>query len=830
MARRKAADPASQTSVVAAYDDDPGFVPDEDTEILSLHWQQAEVIVDPARFKVLAAGRRWGKTTLMRSALLESASERPGNIPENWHAYIAPDLQQARRVMWRPLLDAVPRSWIEKEPNQTRMEIQLVTGQIIVCLGADNPDSLRGMGFRRVVLDEYADMPGAEIWEPILLPALLTANGDAIIGGTPKGFDHFYELYRRGQEQRANWAAWRYPTRDAPHITAEMYAELVAEYTDPRMMRQELEASFESSSGTVLGNLWKNTHVVQLADAALIKQGFAAGQVIPWHVLDAPDWLPPTGAKIYGSVDYGFGAPCAIYLHAQLAGGHSRTFWELYQRELHDHEQARRLREAIDTFEKQGVARPEWVVLEPVMYGSRREQGLAKSIAEVYSDALGSVTQLLPGAGGRSARLSRPQRWMAALGTAPDGLPWWSITTACPQAVRSIKAVRWDEDDPEVPDDNGDDHAFESCLVAGTLVETRAGPVAIEAVRAGDDVLTRDGYRAVTRAWLVDPAARLLNLTCSDGRTLTGTAEHRIWTEDRGFTRLDELADGDILTCVSDIKCRRKRQNVLLSFLPRFKSGAVSDSGGAEACTTGATASCSIGGFGSIFTAGFPALSTSIIGTRTGRTTIPTTFKRSPRASISRITASPKSHLASAPRVAAISRSLRRHGWPSQPPSRFDAHDVESRLPRRRGCLVGSPTAPNFAGVGQPNLAGRLATACRFTLSRAWDAPRRSRQSGRGSGSAATLSVITVRSSGLGPVYDLTVEGTPEFFANGILVHNCGRYFEARPHGARPIATDPFRHLDDDPISKAHAEAQARKYAPQKKAFDITGLVRPLGR
>ncbi len=452
---------ASRTRVVTAHDDEP--VPlDDDTEVLPLHWQQGEVFDDHARFKVLAAGRRWGKTTCGRAALLESASERPGKSPENWHAYIAPDLQQARRVMWRPLLEAVPRSWIEREPNQTRMEIQLVTGQIIVCLGADSPDSLRGMGFRRVVLDEYADMPGPEIWEPILLPALLTSDGDALIMGTPKGFDHFYELWRRGQEHRATWASWRYPTKEAPHITAEMYAALVAEYADPRIMRQELEASFESSSGTVLGNLWKNTHVVQLADAALLKAGYRAGQVIPWHVLDAPDWLPPEGAKIYGSVDYGFGAPCAIYLHAALADGHSRTFWELYQRELHDHEQARRLREAIDTFAKRGVARPEWVVLEPVMYGSRREQGLAKSIAEVYGEALGTVTQLLPGAGGRSARLSRPQRWMAALGTAPDGLPWWNITTACPQAIRSIKAVRWDATDPEVPDDSGDDHAFES--------------------------------------------------------------------------------------------------------------------------------------------------------------------------------------------------------------------------------------------------------------------------------------------------------------------------------------------------------------------------------
>lgn len=430
---------------------------------LPLHWQQTGVFTHPARFKVLAAGRRWGKTTLMRAALLQSASERPGRIPENWHVYLAPNLKEARRIMWRPMLDALPRDLLEKQPNETRMEIELVTGAIIALLGADEPDSLRGIGFQRLVGDEWADMPGiGELWQPVILPQLLTTGGDVLIGGTPRGFDHFYELYRRGEDGRPDWASWRYPTREAPHISPEQYAALVAEYTDPRIMRQELEASFESASGTILGHLWQAQRVVQATDLVLLKAGYQAGQVIPWHVVDAPDWVPPPGAKIYGSVDYGFGAPCALYLHAVVAGGRSRTFWELYQRELHDHEQASRLRSAIESYESRGMSRPEWVVLEPVMYGSRREEGLSKSIAEVYADVLQGTTQLIQAAGGRAARISRPQRWMAALAPSPDGRPWWQCTTACPNLIRTVKTVRWDETDPEVEDDDSDSHSYES--------------------------------------------------------------------------------------------------------------------------------------------------------------------------------------------------------------------------------------------------------------------------------------------------------------------------------------------------------------------------------
>jgi hypothetical protein len=96
----------------------------------------------------------------------------------------------------------------------------------------------------------------------------------------------------------------------------------------------------------------------------------------------------------------------------------------------------------------------------------------------------------------------------------------------------------------------------------------------------------------------------------------------------------------------------------------------------------------------------------------------------------------------------------------------------------------------------------------------------------KANGSAATLTVTTVQPSGRGPVYDLTIDGVPEFFANGILVHNCGRFFEARPHSPRVPPPDPLAHLDDDPISKAHQQMLAKRESPAPKVFDISGLVK----
>jgi hypothetical protein len=76
--------------------------------------------------------------------------------------------------------------------------------------------------------------------------------------------------------------------------------------------------------------------------------GFTPQQILPWHVIPNARWRPPQSATIYGSIDYGYGAPWSFHLHAILPGGHIRTFFEFYKAGVRDSEQARMIRIAIE--------------------------------------------------------------------------------------------------------------------------------------------------------------------------------------------------------------------------------------------------------------------------------------------------------------------------------------------------------------------------------------------------------------------------------------------------------------------------------------------------
>lgn len=255
----------------------------------------------------------------------------------------------------------------------------------------------------------------------------------------------------------------------------------------PEVARAQAEGDWDASDATMVGSRWAEAYVVKDTDTVLQKWGLTVGQTIDWHVIRKSTWRPPKGALLFGSVDYGFGVPYAFYLHASLPGGHTRTFAEIYLVGKVDREQAELIRDLLvnGRFEGDDPLRPakgydlEWLVYDPSMAGSRLEQGLAKSIIEVYGDVLTGIVladgrkvnvQLVAGAGGRSARQSRPNRWLDALGVAPDGFPYWSVTTACPHLIRTVPEVPRDPDDPDVELDASENHAYES---VGRFFEAR---------------------------------------------------------------------------------------------------------------------------------------------------------------------------------------------------------------------------------------------------------------------------------------------------------------------------------------------------------------------
>jgi hypothetical protein len=774
--------------------------------LLKLHAQQGQVFESPARFRVVAAGRRWGKTILGVICLLLSAAMAPGRY---W--YLAPELKQARDIAWKVLVNMVPRSWLRRPPNESRLEIELLNGSVIALHGADHPDSLRGRGIAGIVIDEYADTK-ENLWDEIILPSLLDTGGWALILGTPKGYDHFYTLYQQGQDPAyPDWASWTFTTADCP-LYRDKQDELTGirrQYEQRGQLRlflQEYEASFESNAGYILGAMWKPTHTVTETDGHLLRIGCTVGQVIPWHVYDDAQWFPPKEAVIYGSVDYGYGAPWAAYLHAVLPNGHMRTFHEWYQQEVRDVEQAERMRVTIEAFMARGMARPQYIELEPVMFGSRREMGIGKSIAEVYDEGLGQPLHipLQQGAGGRAARVSRPQRWMAALSVSEHGVPHWSCTTACPHLIRTVPRVPWDEDDPEVEDGDSENH----CLVGSTLITTARGEVAIREVVAGDVVLTRRGWRSVRASWKQADAAPVYDVTLSDGRVLTGTSEHPVWVVDRGWVRLNELSEGIMVYDVACLKPRRSSPR-------RFRSGGVSATTAWSGTSDGADALACIDRSGWTCTAPSRQGTISIIATATPRTIIRIIWNWCRRRVISLCTQFTRAS-GSAPHAVPTWRLRVASAWGNLR-SRIGAYSAaESTWPGLQPILVSTALGPVR---GEPPISAHETHDRPSNRGLATSAATSSRRSETEPGSAGSLCVISVRRSGTAAVYDLEVDDAHEFFANGVLVHNSyesiGRFFESRPVG-KPLDIGKLALQADlatlDPLSRAEAERIEKRH------------------
>ena len=213
-----------------------------------LPWQQ-QVWDAPERFKIVAAGRRTGKSRLAAWLLIvEALKAERGHV---W--YVAPTQGQARDILWQPLLELGHP--VIKASHVNNMTITLVNGSTISLKGADRPETMRGVALKFLVLDEYADMK-PQVFEQILRPALADLKGKALFIGTPKGRNHFYELYNYGCESDdPDYRAWHFTSYDNPLLDPKEI-EAAKNSMSSFSFRQEFMASFEAAGSEIFKEEW----------------------------------------------------------------------------------------------------------------------------------------------------------------------------------------------------------------------------------------------------------------------------------------------------------------------------------------------------------------------------------------------------------------------------------------------------------------------------------------------------------------------------------------------------------------------------------------------
>ncbi len=219
-----------------------------DLNVELLPWQQ-EVYADETRFKVVAAGRRTGKSRLAAWLLILNALQTDkGQV-----FYVAPTQGQARDIMWQTLLELGHP--VISGSHINNLQIKLVNGATISLKGADRPETMRGVSLKFLVMDEYADMK-PDVWEQILRPALADQKGQAMFIGTPMGRNHFYELYKYAElGDDPTYKGWHFTSYDNPLLDSEEI-DMAKKSMSSYAFRQEFMASFEARGSEMFREDW----------------------------------------------------------------------------------------------------------------------------------------------------------------------------------------------------------------------------------------------------------------------------------------------------------------------------------------------------------------------------------------------------------------------------------------------------------------------------------------------------------------------------------------------------------------------------------------------
>lgn len=205
------------------------------------------VLTDPARFKVVVCGRRWGKTaTGLQMVSLGHGPDlmRRGALFGGQIMWVAPTYKIVKSVIWPDLKRALQGVWLDKSEQDN--EIMLPGGGMIRARSTDNPKSLLGVGLDGLVIDEASRIDQA-VWQETLRPMLSDRGGWASFITTPNGRNWFHDLFSSAGDDH-DWARWQRPTRDNPLITDEEL-ESVKREIGLRAYMQEYEAQFVDVDG-----------------------------------------------------------------------------------------------------------------------------------------------------------------------------------------------------------------------------------------------------------------------------------------------------------------------------------------------------------------------------------------------------------------------------------------------------------------------------------------------------------------------------------------------------------------------------------------------------
>ena len=640
--------------------------------------------------------------------------------------------------------------------NKNRQEITLPNGSKIRGFSAEKPDSIRGQNLSYVWFDELAMIRYFTFYHEGLMPALRKGERPRMmITTTPKRVRLIRELVNEAEYEFAGEDGGpgtgvhltEATSKENIHFSRAQRERLERKYKGTFLLQQELEGKL---LGDVDGSLFP---IEQFNETRVFPDKDALPQWRRVVVALDPATTSKDSSDESGIVVAAEGTDGDYYILEDCSGKYApdqqmRVLAEAYYRNNAD-----------------------CVVAEVNMTGDYMRALLNTVDPNI---ALRSVH-------GMKGKVSRAQ--------GPSSLFMQGRVHMVGDNFRQLEdqlsAMAEGDDRSRMKDDRAD-----ACLAEGTLVLTARGEIPIEQVVPGDLTWTRAGWRTVTATRCTQRNAEVLTVTLSDGGELTGTGDHCIWTENKGWKRLDALVWGDILSGWKNPprKFSIKATNTGATLTVRSEATGSTTS----AASRGASRTCTaISGLIRIRARKSRTSGTSTTTTRIRSITTRRTWysSRRPSTASSIPVTSPGRKRTSSNTLTGYVRSL-----PSGTALKKASPGIRStaRTPGSTGSRSTTRSAPSAAprsGLGStsPSAARlRIATALAavstgpakrstWRLSPARPAEQSSSATSTTSGPRpAAVSVLGSCASGdRRDVYDLTVADVHEFTASGVIVHNC---------------------------------------------------------
>lgn len=260
------------------------FMPQASTKVktfeipLKLTSCQQKIDASNTRFKLIRAGRKFGKSTYGVYSTIKHAG-KPNSV--SW--FCGPTYRQSKLIAWKEFKTLLPKEVLAKKPNETDLFFTLKNGSEIYVMGGDNPDSLRGPAPDHVVIEEAA-MQQSEVWYEVIRPNLTAKQGSADFITTPKGFTWFKDLEDNARRLihagSKDWSVFHYTIYDNPYIPREEIESARTDCDSEAVWRQEYMAEYESSVGRVFSGFSDEKHCRTVA-------------------------VPTGRTEVYRAVDYG---------------------------------------------------------------------------------------------------------------------------------------------------------------------------------------------------------------------------------------------------------------------------------------------------------------------------------------------------------------------------------------------------------------------------------------------------------------------------------------------------------------------------------------------